>query len=87
MSDPRDLGAMQRFPLEWGTWEQRVCAKSCLTLCVPMDCSPPGSSIQGILQARILEWVATPSSGGSSRPRGQTRVSYVPCIGRWVLHH
>ena len=41
-------------------------AQSCLTLCVPMDCSPPGSSVHGILQARILEWVAFPFSRGSS---------------------
>ena len=41
-------------------------AKSCLTLCNPMDCSPPGSSVHGILQARILEWVAIPFSRGSS---------------------
>ena len=40
--------------------------QSCLTLCDPMDCSPPGSSVHGILQARILEWVAMPSSRGSS---------------------
>ena len=48
------------------------CAKSlqsCLTLCDPMDGSPPGSSVDGILQARILEWVAMPSSRGSSRSR------------------
>ena len=37
-------------------------AQSCLTLCDPMDCSPPGSSVHGILQARRLEWVAMPSS-------------------------
>ena len=47
----------------------RVRAQSCLTLCDPMDCSPPGSSVYGILQARILEWVAIASSRGSSRPR------------------
>ena len=47
----------------------------CLTLCDPMDCSPPGSSVHGILQARILEWVAIPFSRGSSRPRDQTWVS------------
>ena len=41
-------------------------AQSCPTLCDPMDCSLPGSSVHGILQARILEWVATPSSRGSS---------------------
>ena len=48
-----------------------VCAKSlqsCLTLCDPVDCSPPGSSVRGILQARILERVAMPSSRGSSSP-------------------
>ena len=44
-------------------------AQSCLTLCDPMDCSPPGSSIHGILQARRLEWGAIPFSRGSSRPR------------------
>ena len=46
-----------------------VCAKllqSCPTLCDPMDCNPPGSSVRGILQARILECVAMPSSRGSS---------------------
>ena len=48
---------------------------SCRTLCNAVDCSPPGSSVRGILQARILEWVAVPSSRGSSRPRDQTRVS------------
>ena len=42
--------------------------QSCLTLCNPMDCSPPGSSVQGTLQARILEWVAIPFSRGSSQP-------------------
>ena len=43
--------------------------QSCLTLYDPMDCSLPGSSVHGILQARILEWVAMPSSRGSSQPR------------------
>ena len=43
--------------------------QSCPTLCNPMDHSPPGSSVHGILQARILEWVAMPSSRGSSQPR------------------
>ena len=57
-----------------------VCAKSlqsCLNLCNPMDCSPPGSSVHRILQARILEWVAMPSSGGSSQPRDRTQVSHI----------
>ena len=48
---------------------------SCPTLCDPMDCSPPGSSVHGILQARILEWVAMPSSRGSPQPRDETQVS------------
>ena len=60
-------------------------AKLCLTLCEPMDCSPPGSSVHGILQARVLEWVTIPPSRGSSQPRNQTRISYVSCIGRQVL--
>ena len=47
------------------------------TLCNPVDCSPPGSSVHGILQARILEWVAFHFSGGSSRPRDQTRISCI----------
>ena len=61
--------------------------QSCPTLCNPMDCVPPGSSAHGILQARILEWVAMPSSRGLSQPRDQTHVSYVFCIGRQVLYH
>ena len=61
--------------------------QSCPILCDPMDCSPPGSSAHGILQAKILEWVVTPSSRGSSWPRDRTRVSYAPCIGRRVLYH
>ena len=52
----------------------------CLTLCNPRNCSPPGSSVHGILQARILEWVAMPSSRGSSLPRDPTRVS---CLLHW----
>ena len=46
--------------------------QSCPVLCDLMDCSPPGSSVHGILQARILEWVAMPFSRGSSWPRDQT---------------
>ena len=47
----------------------------CLTLCDPMDYTPPGSSVHGILQARILEWVAMPSSRGSSQTRDQNLLS------------
>ena len=61
--------------------------QSCLTLCDLMDSSPPGSSVHGISQARTLEWIAMPSPWGSSRPRDQTRVSCVSCIGRQILHH
>ena len=57
-----------------------ICAKSlqsCLTLCDPMDCSPPGSSVHGILQKRILEWVTIYFSRGSSLPSNWTHVSSV----------
>ena len=57
------------------------------TLYDPIDYSPPGSSVQGILQARVLEWIATLFSGRSSWPRDQTHVSYISCIGRQVLYH
>ena len=59
--------------------------QSCPTLCNSVEYSPPGSSIHGIIQARILEWVAIPFSRGSSRPRDQTRVSHLHC--RWILYH
>ena len=52
-------------------------SQSCRTLCDPMDCSPPGSSVHGILQARVLEWVAIPFSKGSSQPSNQTQVSCI----------
>ena len=67
-------------------WVYKICACSvtqlCLTPCDSMGCSPPG-----ILQARMLEWIAMPSSRGSSQSREQTQVSYVSCIARWVLYH
>ena len=71
-------------------WPSCMHAKSlelCPTLCSPMDCSLPDSSVHGILQARILEWVAISLSRWSSQPRDQTHVSYISCIGRWVLYH
>ena len=64
-----------------------VRAQSCPTLCNPMDYSLPGSSVLGMIQARILEGVAVPSSMGSSPPRDQTLSSDVSCIGRRILHH
>ena len=51
------------------------------------DSNPPGSSVHGIHQARILEWLAMPSSRGSSWPRHQTHGSSASCIGRQILHH
>ena len=54
--------------------------QSCLTLCDPMNCSPPGSSVHGILQVRILERVAIPFSRGSSQPRDGTQVSRIAGI-------
>ena len=61
--------------------------QSCPTLCDPMDYSPPGSSVHGILQARILEWVAMPSSRGSSQPRDQSQclLCFLDC--RQILYH
>ena len=49
--------------------------KSCLTLCNPMHCSPPGSSVHGLFQARVLEWVAISFSRGSSQPRDRTHIA------------
>ena len=62
-------------------------AQSCSTLCDPMDCSPPGSSVHGIPQARIVEWVAISFSRGSSQLRDRTCISWVPCTGWLVLYH
>ena len=59
-------------------------AQSCPTLCNPMDCCPPGSSVHGIIQARILAWVSMPFSRGSSWPKVWTWVSF---ISRKILYH
>ena len=61
--------------------------QSCPTLCNPMECSPRGTSVHGIFQARILECVAMPSSRGSSQSRDRIHICYVSYIGRWVLYH
>ena len=81
-----------KHPAHSSSWEDRlsfkvcmcVCSvtQSCLTLCNPIDCSPPGSSVHKIVQARILEWVAISSSRGSSRPWDRTCIS---CAGRQFL--
>ena len=61
-------------------------AQSYLTLCNPVDCSLPGCSVHGILQARILEWVAISFSRGSSKPRDRTWVSHIAgrCFTLWA---
>ena len=59
-------------------WKWSEVTQSCPTLCDPMDCSLPGSSLHGILQARVLEWVAISFSRGSSQLRDQTGVSRIP---------
>ena len=61
--------------------------KLCPPLCNPMDHSPPGSFVDRIFQARILEWVSISSSQGSSRPKDRTRVSFIACIGRQIFYH
>ena len=70
--------------VEW--YSISVRAQLCSTLWGPMDYSLPGSSVHGILQARILEWVAVPSSRGSSWPSGRTQVCCISCTGRRILY-
>ena len=60
--------------------------QSYLTLCDPMDYNPPGSSVRGIFQARILEWVFISSSKGSSWPQGSNPGLLCLCIGKWILY-
>ena len=73
---PHTRGAPVTVP---GT-RARSWLRQCPTLCKPMDCSPPGSSVQVILQARILEWVSMPSCRGSFQPRDCTHISCISCI-------
>ena len=61
-----------------------LCAQSCPAPCDPVDCGPPASTVHGILQARIPEWVVIPYSRGSSPPRDQTCIS---CIVRQILYY
>ena len=70
------LGVFSFYPKLLTQKESEV-AQLCPTLCDPVDCSPPGSSVHGILQARILKWVAISFFRGSSRLRDQTQVSHV----------
>ena len=76
----------------YNNWKilQETIVLSCVQLCVYKYCSPPGSSVHGIFQARIPEWVVISFSRGSSWLRGWTRVFCVFCIscmGRWILYH
>ena len=80
--EPRSLTSAGGFFTTWATREAQRCVsvrllQLCLTLCDPMDYSPLGSSVHGILQARTLEWVAIPFSRESSQPRGWTWVSCI----------
>ena len=89
---PSNEGGVYSIP-DWGNKVLHAAGKwkcqslSCVRFHNPMDCSLPGSSVHGILQARTLEWVAIPFSKGSSQPRGQTRVCRI--AGRFftVLSH
>ena len=82
------LGCLPRKP-DFGknvkTFAEMSCAlvtqSSCPTLCSPWTAVPPGSSVHGILQARILEWVAVPFNRGSSPPRDRTHISRT--VGRF----
>ena len=74
---------LQRGQL-WHIWDIGMRAKSCPTLATPWTVARPGSSVHGILQARVLEWVAISSSRGCSRPRDRTCVC---CFGRHILYH
>ena len=74
----------------WATKYKETMVCACWVVsdsCNSMDCSPPGSSVHGILQARVLEWVAISYSKGSSRLKDWTHVSCISSIGRWILYH
>ena len=95
-SNPRDFELPKCIFLPQPDWFRTVAlegkvkvlvAQLCLTLCNPMDCSPTGSSVHEILQARILEWVAISSSRGSSWPRIWTIISCISYIHWDVLYH
>ena len=73
------------YDLVYYLWYESEVAQSCPTLCDLMDCSLPGSSVHGIFQARILDWVAISFSVGSSWPRDWTRISCVSWINRYML--
>ena len=84
LSQTTQLGVSNLQKLTSNLGSYCLVTKLYLILFEPMDCSPPGSSVHGIFQTGILEWVAISFSKGSSWPRDRTHVS---CIGRWILYH
>ena len=81
IKEPPGRGGLWAVCLSCGIWpSESEVSQSCPTLCDPMDCRLPGSSVHGIFRARVLEWVAISFSRGSSQPRDQTRVSHI--VGR-----
>ena len=78
MGGHRERGSEKEFCFHYFMPEsESEVIQSCRTLCDPMGCSPPGSSIHGILQARVLEWSAISFCKGSSRLRDRTPVSHI----------
>ena len=84
--EPANAGNL-KTQVQFLGWEDPLVAQPCLTLWDPVDCSPPGFSVHGIFQARILEWVAIFFCSGSSWPRDQTHISCVSCIGRQIFFY
>ena len=80
-------GVAEPDTAEWLNWTLCPAAQSWPIFRDPMDYSLSGSSVHGILKARILEWVAISSSRGSSWPRDGTHVFCTCCTGRWILYH
>ena len=70
-------GITDSMDMKWSEVKWSDIAQSCPTICDPVDCSLQGSSVHGIFQARVLEWVAISFSSGSSRPRDRTQVSCI----------
>ena len=85
--NPYAAGCGQRYNGSFCLSLWFVRAESCSSLCDPVDYSLPDSSVHGVLQAKILEWVAIPFSRGFSQPRDQTHISHISCIGRWILYN
>ena len=82
-----NMAEEQEYPFKNCLKDECMYVQSCPTLCDPVDCSLLGSSVHGILQARILEWVAIPFSRGSYQPRNRTHISCVSSFGRHILYH